>query len=115
MLSPWAKMVLGWMEPTVLTHSGQYDAIASWQDPGNAFVIVHPDRNTEYFIIENRVKTADDMFDAHIPGEGLLIWHIDELADWNEEGHPGLIGWPQSGDHYRVALVRKYHMNDFLV
>jgi hypothetical protein len=105
MMSPWTKMALGWIDPQIIEHSGQFDAIASWQGASNAFVIVHPDRNTEYFIIENRVRTAD-MFDVHIPGEGLLIWHCDDEADVNEEGHPGLIGWPQSGDHYRVAVVQ---------
>jgi len=105
MMTPWTKMALGWINPVVLTHSGQYDAIASWQDPTHAFVIVHPDRNTEYFIIENRVRTAT-MFDVHIPNEGLLIWHLDDEADFNEEGHPDLIGWPESGDHYRVAVVQ---------
>lgn len=31
-------------------------------------------RDGEYFILENRQKTG---WDTHIPGHGLLIWHID--------------------------------------
>lgn len=34
----------------------------------------------EYFLIENRQRTR---FDAFLPGEGLLIWHIDDSTDDN--------------------------------
>jgi len=105
MMSPWTKIMLGWLDPVVIKSSGQYNAIASYQGDKNAYVIVRPDVDTEYFIIENRVRTATS-FDAKIPQEGLLIWHIDDKADINEEGHPGLSGWPESGDHYRVAVVQ---------
>lgn len=97
--------MLGWLNPVVIKSSGQYDAIASYQGDKNAFVIVRPDVDTEYFILENRVRTATS-FDAKLPQEGLLIWHIDDKADINDEGHPGLSGWPESGDHYRIAVVQ---------
>jgi M6 family metalloprotease-like protein len=32
----------------------------------------------EYFMIENRQRTGRD---ASIPGSGILVWHIDELGD----------------------------------
>jgi hypothetical protein len=41
---------------------------------------------TEYFLIENRQKIN---FDKGLPGEGLLIWHIDDkIADNTNENHP---------------------------
>ena len=48
--------------------------------------------NAEYFIMENRQKVK---FDKHLPGEGILIYHIDENAinNWNE-------------DHLGVGLVQ---------
>ena len=30
---------------------------------------------SEYFLVENRQRTG---FDAQLPGDGLLVWHIDE-------------------------------------
>jgi immune inhibitor A len=40
--------------------------------------------NAEYFILENRQK---DKFDKYLPGDGILIYHIDEKAinNWNED------------------------------
>lgn len=41
---------------------------------------------SEYFLVENRQKT---LYDAQLPGEGLLIWHIDESIATNaDENHP---------------------------
>jgi immune inhibitor A len=44
----------------------------------------------QYFLIENRRKTG---YDAYLPSEGLLIWHIDEnvpASDGNDlEWYPG--------------------------
>lgn len=52
----------------------------------------------EYFLVENRQKTG---FDSYLPGEGLLIWHVDESAGSNsEEWCPEDPPTP----HYRVAL-----------
>ena len=40
----------------------------------------------EYFLVENRQK-AD--FDRNLPGDGLLVWHIDDAIDSNSnEIHP---------------------------
>ena len=40
----------------------------------------------EYFLVENRQKT---MYDRKLPGEGLLIWHIDDSIPTNsDEIHP---------------------------
>lgn len=55
----------------------------------------------EYFLIENRRRTG---YDAYLPSEGLLIWHIDEnvaasVANDNE-WYPG----HTTTGHYLVAL-----------
>ena len=40
----------------------------------------------EYFLVENRQRTG---YDRHIPGDGLLIWHIDDSVSTNsDENHP---------------------------
>lgn len=45
---------------------------------------------SEYFLVENRQK---DRYDAELPGEGLLIWHIDDTMASNS-----------NETHYKVAL-----------
>ncbi|NIN01847.1 MAG: M6 family metalloprotease domain-containing protein [candidate division Zixibacteria bacterium] len=52
-----------------------------------------------YFLVENRQKTG---FDSYLPGEGLLIWHVDENAPAPNDYQwcPGDPATP----HYRCAL-----------
>lgn len=41
---------------------------------------------SEYFLVENRQKTA---YDKNLPGAGLLVYHIDEAISSNDnENHP---------------------------
>jgi immune inhibitor A len=40
----------------------------------------------EYFLVENRQRT---LYDRQLPGEGLLVYHVDESIDGNDdENHP---------------------------
>ena len=44
---------------------------------------------SEYFLVENRQRTG---FDQYLPGDGLLIWHIDESASSNAvDCHPRVL------------------------
>ncbi len=40
----------------------------------------------EYFLVENRQST-DSYYNRNIPGGGLLVWHVDEWSDNDEERH----------------------------
>jgi len=46
----------------------------------------------EYFLLENRQQEG---FDAGLPGAGLLVWHVDESQETNEDEN-----------HYLVALMQ---------
>jgi immune inhibitor A len=48
--------------------------------------------NPEYFLIENRQRTG---FDGELPGDGLLVWHIDDNVSTNT-----------NEARYKVALVQ---------
>ncbi|MBM3328691.1 MAG: M6 family metalloprotease domain-containing protein [Calditrichaeota bacterium] len=52
----------------------------------------------QYFLIENRRRIG---FDRSLPGEGLVIYHIDETMENNNHAW-----WPGSGNqlHYKVAV-----------
>lgn len=45
---------------------------------------------TEYFLLENRLRTG---LDAYLPGEGLLVYHVDDTIPSN-----------RTPNHYKVAL-----------
>lgn len=103
-LSPWCKILAGWLDPIVITRSGTYSISASY----NSKQIYRINLNTagnEYLLIENRQPIG---FDFYLPRGGLAIWQID--ADWDVpdvEGFPGQAGaWPFNGKHYKVALLQ---------
>ena len=52
----------------------------------------------EYFLLENRQQAG---FDADLPGAGLLIWHVDESQQTNEDEN-----------HYLVALLQADGVRD---
>jgi immune inhibitor A len=102
----WAKYQLGWVNPvpvdrsTVSKRENELVACAGanrvayrvLEDPGG------PDWNWsggagEYFLVENRFRTG---FDKSLPGDGLLILHIDDSQEENtNEAHP-LVGIMQA-------------------
>ena len=72
-----SKAVLGWVSPTQVT-SDQTVTLTPVINNSNAVVQILngiPGSSGEYFLLENRIKAG---FDAGLPSEGLLIWHIDE-------------------------------------
>lgn len=99
--SPWSKMQLGWIAPSELTNPGEYEIAQSVSNP-EYFRISSGYPSGEYLLLENRQREGSD---CALPQGGLLIWHIDELADFNEEGFPDN-RWPRDGKHYRVALAQ---------
>ncbi len=58
---------------------------------------------SEFFMLEYRKKTG---WDAFLPGEGMLIWHIDyNQSAWDSNGPNNYTGTSQTAtDHMRVYL-----------
>jgi immune inhibitor A len=90
--SAWCKANQGWVSVTNRTTNGTLsipDVKSSltvyrlWKD-GTA--------GSEYFLLENRQRTG---FDKSLPGDGLLIWHIDDSVSSNT-----------NESHYKVALMQ---------
>lgn len=73
--SAWERASLGYFTPTPLPDKGNV-AIKPLEQ-GDAYIIP-TDRPDEFFILENRQQSG---WDSHIPGHGMLIWHIDYDAD----------------------------------
>jgi immune inhibitor A len=90
--SAWCKVNQGWASVTNVTANGNVtvtDVKTSrqvyrlWKDGASG---------SEYFLLENRQRTG---YDAQLPGDGLLLWHIDDSKPTNTDEN-----------HYKVGLVQ---------
>ncbi|MCK4657492.1 MAG: hypothetical protein KAT85_10685, partial [candidate division Zixibacteria bacterium] len=54
-----------------------------------------------YFLVLNRQKTG---FDTHLPGEGLLIYHVDETVPNNNNENHYLVGLEQADGLFQLEL-----------
>jgi len=85
--SAWSKSKLGWLTLTNIT-SNQTDVSipALAFNPAAYRLWKHGATGSQYWIIENRQRMG---FDAALPGDGLLIWHIDDAVGGNtNDWHP---------------------------
>lgn len=75
------KQLRGWITSETLETSGEITLAPSI----NSNHIYRIDTNTpyEYFLLENKIQTG---FDSHLPGEGMLIYHVDENHIVNNTG-----------------------------
>ncbi len=90
--SAWCKVQQGWATVTNVTAGGA-TSIADVKTTHNVHRLWKDGAGgSEYFLLENRRRTG---YDASLPGEGLLIWHIDEAQPGNTDEN-----------HYKVALVQ---------
>jgi len=88
----WCRMSQGWTDTAVITgqeriaipRASEYQRIYKLWTDGLP--------QTEYFLLENRARHG---FDAYLPGEGLLIYHVDETQSSNAKE-----------PHYKVALMQ---------
>jgi M6 family metalloprotease-like protein len=54
---------------------------------------------TEYYLLENRQKSGRD---ANIPGGGVLIWHVDELGNHNNQS----TNYNTTHANYEASLIQ---------
>ena len=81
---PWSKVVLGWVDPVVITDDVTGYSLGCYQDsPEVLKVWTNGLVGQEYFLIANYQKKKTDL---NRPGEGLLILHVDDSVAGNA-GH----------------------------
>jgi M6 family metalloprotease-like protein len=103
-LDAWSKYYLGWVTPTQVIGTLANESIEQAATAADVYQLLpgSPSTGGEYFLVENRQRTG---FDTGLPGDGLLIWHIDEAQTNNDnECYPG--GPSCATNHYHVALVQ---------
>lgn len=74
--SAWSKLQLGWVDVDVVTTTRRGVRLAPIRHDPRVVKIVLPDAPAEeYLLVEHRTR---DGADEGLPGEGLLVWHVDE-------------------------------------
>ena len=75
---------LGWLDREYLVGNAVKE-IAPLAQERKAYIARYDSLGFEYFLLAYRTKTG---FDSELPGEGLMIWHIDEqVADNSDPTH----------------------------
>lgn len=91
------RMFVGWLEPKQLTRPTL--VILNPINTHNQACIIHSDANpNEYFLFENRQKTG---WDAYLPGNGLMITHVDYSQSFWESNSVNRTG----NSHPRFQIV----------
>jgi M6 family metalloprotease-like protein len=111
------RWMAGWMTPIELSASTTVTEMKSLQDGGEAYVVYNNGHRDEFFLLENRQLTG---WDASIPGEGLLILHVDyDAAVWDENevnGNPSRqrMTWIAADNQYQYEyyMGTKYYSTE---
>lgn len=74
----WSKLRLGWVDPIVVEHDRHVRLEAVERVPKVVKILAREGHPEEYFLVENRRRIGSD---GRIPGEGLLVWHVDDSLD----------------------------------
>jgi hypothetical protein len=99
-LGPFSRVIAGWLTYIEIVEDGVY-AIQPSQMSSQIYVIRQGFPSGEYLVIENRQQVK---WDADWPSNGVIIWHMDELAPLQSaRSWPGKAGWP--AEHFRVAVL----------
>jgi hypothetical protein len=83
----WSKIQLGWVTPIEVTAPLLSQSILQVENNSAVYRLTIKDTSNgdEYFLVENRERVG---FDAAQPAAGLLIWHIDDTIQNNDnEAH----------------------------
>jgi len=118
-MSAWCKYFLGWVQPDSLER-GFLEEIEAAQIPSSATssaawrIFENPSGvdwsfestgSGEYFLVENRRRTG---FDEALPGDGLLILHVDESQETNSYAENPLVGIMQADGDASPLFVSTY-------
>jgi len=81
----WSKIKIGWIDPIVVTQDGYYEIPDIARNP-TAYILCNQSHSPEeYFLIANRQPGIH--YDLDLPDTGIIIYHIDESGDNDDETH----------------------------
>jgi immune inhibitor A len=74
----WSKLRLGWVDAETVTQTTRGVRLpAVEREPRVLKIPAAPGNPGEYYLLENRQRIGAD---ASLPGEGVLVWHVDEAV-----------------------------------
>jgi len=74
----WSKLRLGWVDAETVEQTTRGVSLPLVErSPQVLRIPAAPAHPEEYYLIENRARVGAD---RALPGEGLLVWHVDERA-----------------------------------
>lgn len=86
--APLHKLQHGWINMTTVSSPGSLTINPYTSTTGHVYKIVSPKFTPkQYLLLENRKRTG---FDFNLPGEGLLVWKVDESNEMLEAAGSGL-------------------------
>jgi immune inhibitor A len=91
--SAWCKVQQGWADVVNITGDGRVDVEDVKASRRVYRAWTHGAEAPESFLLENR-QHAD--FDTHLPGAGLLLWHVDDSQPDNTDESHYLVGLVQA-------------------
>ena len=99
--SAYERYELGWLTPIVISEQ-KTDTLMNLASSNTAFIVpvtegLDDPREGEYYLFENRQQ---DGWDKHLPGHGMLVWHID--YKWTLWSFNSPNNWPA---HQCIDLV----------
>lgn len=96
---PWCKYRIGVIDPIPVVQNQRNLVLPPVElEPEVLMLWREDDWNNEFFLLENRARIG---YDTSMPGQGVMIWHIDEDKRSNsEEWYPG----ENPNAHYLVAV-----------
>lgn len=75
-MSAYERACLGWGKYTELAaNTTDRVTLNPLSISGAAYSVSVRDKDGEFFVLENRIRRG---WDQYLPGEGMLIWHLDE-------------------------------------
>ena len=80
--SSYERHFMGWMDLIEPEEDSWNEMAPLNTDEGTAYKIVNDSNANEYYLLEYRVKTG---WDAYLPGQGIMILHVDyDQTAWDE-------------------------------
>ena len=98
-MSAWIKYQLGWISPISIDEPIVNYDIENVQENPIVFRMDGIDNTNEYYLFENRQKI---LYDQNLPHQGLLIWHVDESQNSNQNDWNRLVDLEQADGFYNL-------------
>lgn len=103
--SSFDKLTCGWVMPMTLDRDVTISGMKALSEEPEVYIIRNDAYENEYYLLENRQLSG---WDAELPGNGLLVLHVDfdrEIWEYNivNTNSSGAGGFPRN-DHQRCTI-----------